>query len=137
MYIDFAKSLYMTKLKNPKKTILVCSYLFMFFGCSLAVKSIFAMYDYLIVWAGLTWLVLGERLTKKLWKKILIIDKREHIWWNCYDYKDNETWITILLYWRHVFHTKDKEVRDYLKQFTEFTNYSLILFLKIALDFRW
>lgn len=76
-------------------------------------------YDYLVVWAWLTWLVLWERLTTQLWKKVLIIDKRSHIWWNCYDYKDKETWITIHKYWPHVFHTKYKEVRDYLSQFTE------------------
>lgn len=76
-------------------------------------------YDYLIVWAWLTWLVLWERLTSQLWKKILIIDRRNHIWWNCYDYKDKGTWITIHKYWPHVFHTKYKEVRNYLSQFTK------------------
>ena len=33
-------------------------------------------YDYLIVWAWLTWLVLWERLTTQSWKKVLIIDRR-------------------------------------------------------------
>ena len=74
-------------------------------------------YDYLIVWAWLTWLVLGERLTAQFWKRVLIIDRRNHIWWNCYDYKD-KCWITIHKYWPHVFHTKYKEIRDYLSKFT-------------------
>lgn len=75
-------------------------------------------YDYLIVGSWLTWLVLWERLVSQTNKKVLIIDKRNHIGWNCYDYKDKETWITIHKYWPHVFHTKYKEVRDYLSQFT-------------------
>jgi UDP-galactopyranose mutase len=82
-------------------------------------KKFWDKYDYLIVWAWLTGLVLWERLSTQLWKKILIIDKRNHIWWNCYDYRDKETWITIHKYWPHVFHTQDKEVRDYLSKFTE------------------
>lgn len=73
----------------------------------------------LIVWAWLTWLVLWERLTTQLWEDVLIIDKRNHIWWNCYDYKDKKTWITVHQYWPHVFHTKYKEVRDYLSHFTK------------------
>ena len=75
-------------------------------------------YDYLIVWAWLTWLVLWERLTTQSWKKVLIIDRRKHIWWNCYDYKD-ESGVTVHKYWPHVFHTKYKEVRDYLSNFTK------------------
>lgn len=76
-------------------------------------------YDFIIVWAWLTWLVLWERLSSQSQKKVLLIDKRNHIWWNCYDYKDKKTWITVHQYWPHVFHTKFKEVRDYLSQFTE------------------
>lgn len=75
-------------------------------------------YDYLIVWAWLTWLVLVQKLMEE-WGRVLMIDKRNHIWWNCYDYKDKETWITVHKYGPHVFHTKYKEVWDYLSQFTE------------------
>ena len=81
--------------------------------------NFYMKYDYLIIWAWLTWLVIWERSTNQFWKKVLIIDKRNHIWWNCYDYKDKQTWITVHKYWPHVFHTKYKEVRDYLSQFTE------------------
>ncbi len=82
-------------------------------------------YDYLIVWAWLTWLVLWETLTTQLWKNVLIIDRRNHIWWNCYDYKDGEIWIRVHKYWPHVFHTKYKEVRDYLSQFTQWETFFL------------
>lgn len=77
------------------------------------------MYDYLIVWAWLTWIILWERISSELWKKVLIIDKREHIWWNCFDYKDKETNITVHKYWPHVFHTNYKDVWKYLSKYTK------------------
>jgi UDP-galactopyranose mutase len=43
------------------------------------------MFDYLIVGAGFAGSVLAERLASEGNKKILIIDKREHIAGNAYD----------------------------------------------------
>ena len=74
-----------------------------------------------VIWAGLSWIVLAQRLAEK-WEDVLIIEKRNHIGWNCYDYYD-ENWILVHKYWPHIFHTEIKEVRDYLNQFTEFTTY--------------
>ena len=48
------------------------------------------MFDYLIVGAGFAGSVLAERLATQENKKILIIDKREHIGGNAYDYYNNE-----------------------------------------------
>lgn len=77
-------------------------------------------YDFLIIGAGFTGSVLAERLAK-LNKKILIIDKRNHIGGNCYDYKKDG--ILIQKYGPHIFHTKDKKIFDYLSQFTNLNNY--------------
>ena len=75
----------------------------------------------LVIWAWLSWITLAQKLSEK-WEEVLIIEKRNHIWWNCYDYYD-ENWILIHKYWPHIFHTEIKEVRDYLNRFTEFTTY--------------
>ena len=75
----------------------------------------------LIVWAWLSGIVLAQRLAEK-WEQALIVEKRNHIWWNCYDYYD-ENWILIHKYWPHIFHTNFKDVRDYVNRFSEFTNY--------------
>ena len=46
------------------------------------------MVDYLIVGAGYAGAVMAERIATQLKKKVLIIDKRNHVAGNCYDLKD-------------------------------------------------
>ncbi|HEY1112574.1 MAG TPA: UDP-galactopyranose mutase [Chitinophagaceae bacterium] len=80
------------------------------------------MFDYLIVGAGFAGSVLAERLGSEAGKKVLIIDKRDHIAGNAYDYY-NEDGILIHKYGPHIFHTNSKEVFEYLGQFTEWRPY--------------
>jgi UDP-galactopyranose mutase len=80
------------------------------------------MFDYLIVGAGFAGSVLAERLASKGNKKVLIIDKREHIGGNAYDYYNNDG-ILIHKYGPHIFHTNSKDVFEYLGQFTDWRPY--------------
>ena len=48
------------------------------------------MFDYLIVGAGFAGSVLAERLASQANKKILIIDKRNHIAGNAFDHYDRD-----------------------------------------------
>ena len=80
------------------------------------------MFDYLIVGAGYAGSVLAERLARVGNKRVLIIDKRNHIAGNAYDYY-NEDGILIHKYGPHIFHTNSKDVFDYLSKFTEWHNY--------------
>jgi len=80
------------------------------------------MFDYLIVGAGFAGSVLAERLAAQANKKVLIIDKRDHIAGNAYDYYNNDG-ILIHKYGPHIFHTNSKEVFEYLGQFTEWRPY--------------
>lgn len=80
------------------------------------------MFDYLIVGAGFAGSVLAERLATQANKKVLIIDKREHIAGNAYDYYNNDG-ILIHKYGPHIFHTNSKEVFEYLGQFTPWRPY--------------
>lgn len=80
------------------------------------------MYDYMIVGAGFAGSVLAERLARAENKKVLIIDKRNHIAGNAYDYYD-EAGILVHKYGPHIFHTNSKDVFDYLSRFTEWRNY--------------
>ncbi len=75
------------------------------------------MYDVLIVGAGLTGSTLAEHFARILQKKVLVIDKRDHIGGNVYDYVDNDTNIRIGKYGIHMFHTNDSEVWDYIQRF--------------------
>ena len=44
--------------------------------------------DYIIVGCGLAGIVMAEQISRKLNKKVLIIEKRNHIGGNCFDFKD-------------------------------------------------
>ena len=73
----------------------------------------------LVVGCGLSGIVLAERIASQKQEEVLIIDKRDHIGGNIFDYRDAETGITVHKYGPHVFHTNNKEVWDYLSQFTD------------------
>lgn len=78
-------------------------------------------YDYLIVGAGFAGSVLAERLATAN-KKVLLVEQREHLGGNCYDFLD-EAGILIHKYGPHIFHTNHTEVWDYLSQFTAWIPY--------------
>lgn len=78
-------------------------------------------YDFLVVGAGFSGSTIAERLSNK-GKKVLIIDKRNHIGGNVYD-EYNEIGVLIHKYGPHIFHTNSKIVFDYLSQFTEWIKY--------------
>jgi UDP-galactopyranose mutase len=80
------------------------------------------MFDYIIVGSGFSGSVMAEIIAKVLNKKVLIIEKRNHIGGNCYDYKDLNN-ITVHKYGPHLFHTDYKEVFDYLSNFTDWQPY--------------
>lgn len=77
-------------------------------------------YDYLIVGSGLFGSTIAYFL-KKNKKKLLIIDKREHIGGNIYTEKIEN--INIHKYGPHIFHTDDKEVWDFVNNFCEFNHF--------------
>jgi UDP-galactopyranose mutase len=74
-------------------------------------------YDIIIVGCGLSGIVIAERFSFLQNKKILIIDKRNHIGGNCYDYYDKKTNILMNKYGAHLFHTNDEEVFNYISQY--------------------
>jgi UDP-galactopyranose mutase len=80
------------------------------------------MFDYLIVGAGFAGSVLAERLARGSNKRVLIIDRRNHIGGNAYDCY-NEHGILIHKYGPHIFHTNSAEIFNYLSRFTEWRQY--------------
>lgn len=79
------------------------------------------MFDFLVVGAGLAGSVLAERLAS-LNKKILLVDKRNHIGGNTFDYYNTDG-ILVHKYGPHIFHTNSKDVFNYLGNFTEWRPY--------------
>ncbi len=80
------------------------------------------MFDYLIVGAGFAGSVIAERLARVADRKVLVIDRRNHIGGNAYDHY-NDDGLLVHQYGPHIFHTNSREVFDYLSQFTEWRPY--------------
>ncbi len=80
------------------------------------------MFDYVVVGAGFAGAVIAERIATQLNEKVLVIEKRNHIGGNAYDYYD-ENGILVHKYGPHIFHTRSREVWDYLSQFTDWHLY--------------
>jgi len=78
------------------------------------------MKSILIVGAGFSGAVIARELAEA-GHKCTIIDKRHHIGGNAYDYECSG--IRIHKYGPHLFHTNNKEVVDWLSQFTEWVDY--------------
>jgi UDP-galactopyranose mutase len=75
------------------------------------------MFEYMIVGAGFAGSVLAERLASVANKKVLLVEQRDHIGGNAYDYY-NHHGIMVHKYGPHIFHTNSKKVFDYLSKFT-------------------
>jgi 2-polyprenyl-6-methoxyphenol hydroxylase-like FAD-dependent oxidoreductase len=80
------------------------------------------MFDYLIVGAGFAGSVMAERLATDAGKKVLVIDKRNHVGGNAYDHYD-DAGVLVHKYGPHIFHTNSREVFEYLSRFTEWRQY--------------
>lgn len=79
--------------------------------------------DVLVVGAGIFGLTVAERLATQQGKRVLVVDKRDHIGGNAYSEFDTETGIECHKYGAHLFHTSDETVWRYVNQFTKFTGY--------------
>lgn len=79
--------------------------------------------DVLVVGAGIFGLTVAERLATQQGKRVLVVDKRDHIGGNAYSEFDTETGIECHKYGAHLFHTSDEAVWQYVNQFTKFTGY--------------
>ena len=79
------------------------------------------MYDYLVVGTGLFGSVFAYEANKR-GKKVLVIDKREHIGGNVYTEEIEK--IQVHKYGAHIFHTSNKQIWDYIGKFADFNRYT-------------
>ncbi|KUF08393.1 UDP-galactopyranose mutase [Leucobacter sp. G161] len=78
--------------------------------------------DLLVVGSGFFGLTIAERAASA-GKKVVVIDRRNHIGGNAYSEADPETGIEVHTYGAHLFHTSNETVWEYVNRFTEFTSY--------------
>ncbi|HZQ06713.1 MAG TPA: UDP-galactopyranose mutase [Anaerolineae bacterium] len=80
------------------------------------------MFDYFVVGAGFAGSVIAERLARDAGKRVLLVDRRNHIGGNAFDHY-NKDGILVHKYGPHIFHTNSQEIFEYLSQFTEWYPY--------------
>jgi UDP-galactopyranose mutase len=79
--------------------------------------------DLVIVGSGFFGLTVAERVATELGKRVLVIDRRDHIGGNAYSEPEPETGIEVHRYGAHLFHTSNERVWEYVNRFTDFTSY--------------
>jgi UDP-galactopyranose mutase len=80
------------------------------------------MFDYLIVGAGFAGSVLAQQLATLEDARVLVVDRRNHIAGNAYDFYD-DAGILVHKYGPHIFHTNSEKVFQYLSRFTAWRPY--------------
>lgn len=78
--------------------------------------------DYLVVGAGFAGCVIAERIASRLGDRVLLIDRRNHLGGNAFDYLSRDG-VLVHKYGPHIFHTNSQRVWDYLSGFTEWIPY--------------
>ena len=79
--------------------------------------------DFLIIGSGFYGSVIAERIANVLKKKVIILEKRNHIGGNCFSEIDKKTNIEYHKYGTHIFHTSNYKVWKYINEFTNFNSY--------------
>ncbi|MCZ2262024.1 MULTISPECIES: UDP-galactopyranose mutase [unclassified Isoptericola] len=80
------------------------------------------MTDLVVVGTGLFGLTVAERMAEQ-GRKVLMIDRRDHLGGNAYSETDPDTGIEVHRYGAHLFHTSNERVWEYVNRFTAFTGY--------------
>lgn len=76
----------------------------------------------LVVGCGFSGAVMARKLAEEMNEEVMVIDAKEHIGGNSYDYYDKNG-ICVHRYGTHIFHTNNAEVWRYLSRFTSWHPY--------------
>lgn len=79
-------------------------------------------YDFLIVGSGFAGSVMAERIASQLNKRVMVVEKREHIGGNAYDFYDSSG-VLVHKYGPHIFHTNYEDVWKYISSFADWNGY--------------
>jgi UDP-galactopyranose mutase len=79
--------------------------------------------DLVVVGSGFFGLTVAERVANELGKRVLVLDRRDHIGGNAYSAPEPTTGIEVHRYGAHLFHTSNTRVWEYVNRFSAFTGY--------------
>jgi UDP-galactopyranose mutase len=86
--------------------------------------------DYVIVGSGLTGSTIGRILTDH-GQDVVILDRKDHIAGNIYDYKHEESGAMIHKYGPHYFRCGSEKIWKFVNRFSEFYDWSSVLMSKV------
>ena len=79
-------------------------------------------YDMIVVGAGYAGSVCARRVAEGAGFRVAVLERREHIAGNAYDYVNDEG-ILVHKYGPHIYHTYSERVHEFLSHFTKWTDY--------------
>jgi UDP-galactopyranose mutase len=89
-------------------------------------------HDLVVVGSGFFGLTVAERAATELDKRVLVLERREHIGGNAYSEREPQTGIEVHRYGAHLFHTSNTRVWEYVNRFTDFTGYQHRVFARVG-----
>ena len=81
-------------------------------------------YNAIVVGCGLSGAVVARFLAEEMGRKVLVLERRNHVGGNMYDYQD-EAGILVHQYGPHTFHTRKKHLYEYMCKYGEWEEYRL------------
>jgi UDP-galactopyranose mutase len=78
---------------------------------------------YLVVGSGFFGSVIAERIANDLGEPVAIVEQRDHIGGNSFSAPDEATGIDCHIYGSHIFHTRNRQVWEYINRFSLFNAY--------------
>ena len=88
-----------------------------------AVRGSLASADLVVVGSGLFGLTVAEQVAADLGKRVVVLERRDHLGGNAYSEREPTTGIEVHRYGAHLFHTSNRRVWEYVNRFTSFTPY--------------
>ena len=82
-------------------------------------------YDLVVVGCGFSGALIAHLAAKRLKKRVLILERRNHIAGNMYDEKDSETGIVVQRYGPHSFHTNNARAFELVQEIGEWEPFVL------------
>jgi UDP-galactopyranose mutase len=83
----------------------------------------FAGADLVVVGSGFFGLTVAERVAAQLGRRVVVLERRDHLGGNAYSEREPSTGIEVHRYGAHLFHTSNERVWAYVRRFTDFTPY--------------
>jgi UDP-galactopyranose mutase len=97
----------------------------------LGTKGCMVTFDIVVVGAGLSGAVMADMYARFLNKTVLVLDQRNHIGGNCFDYIDSESGIRVNMYGAHVLHTDMEHVWRYVHRFGAWAHHDYRIMAKV------